>query len=134
MGQTATIKLSDGTNAFSTSVTSNTLTGAAVSKNGRLTLAPGATGRVTVGGVSGKELTVDSASGDLSVAGATTVAGTLHTAKLNIETALAVGTSGQTIDKATGILTSTATSLAASPGPVGGTVSDLPCDVRREGG
>eukprot|EP01046_Picozoa_sp_COSAG06_P071122 COSAG06_NODE_20203_length_804_cov_1.675177_2_plen_184_part_00 len=95
----------------------------ATEDDGRIQINPGAaTGRLTVGPLAGPNVVIDAATANTEIGGTLTVAGRSNLAELGIETGLATGNSLQTIDKATGILTSDSTTLSAFVPGSGSTV------------
>lgn len=117
-GESAKLQWGDSVHNFEMNMLQENLVLSATEDDGRIQINPGsATGRLTVGPLSGPNVVIDTATANTEIGGTLTVSGRSNLAELGIETGLATGNSLQTIDKATGILTSDSTTLTAfSPG------------------
>jgi hypothetical protein len=122
-GENAKLQWGDGVHNFDMNMLQENLVLSATEDDGRIQINPGAaTGRLTVGPLAGPNVVIDAATANTEIGGTLTVAGRSNLAELGIETGLATGNSLQTIDKATGILTSDSTTLSAFVPGSGSTV------------
>ena len=122
-GESAKLQWGDGVHNFEMNMLQENLVLSATEDDGRIQINPGsATGRLTVGPLAGPNVVIDTATANTEIGGTLTVSGRSNLGELGIETGTATGNSLETIDKATGILTSDPTTLAAYVPGSGSTV------------
>eukprot|EP01043_Picozoa_sp_COSAG02_P038836 COSAG02_NODE_3024_length_7521_cov_4.903126_4_plen_1187_part_01 len=122
-GENANLQWGDSVHNFEMNMLQENLVLSATEDDGRIQINPGsATGRLTVGPLSGPNVVIDTATANTEIGGTLTVSGRSNLAELGIETGTATGNSLQTIDKATGIVTSDETTLSAFQPGSGSTV------------
>jgi len=122
-GEEAKLSWNDGTRTFDMAMTGRDLVLSANEDDGRVQITPGTvTGRLTIGpdspaancGVdlnANCEVNIATATANTYIGGDLNVEGKSSLNKLDIESGLATGSTGQTIDKATGIVTSSPSTL-----------------------
>jgi hypothetical protein len=111
---TASIRLSDSTHSFTMSSTAHQLKIEAAGGTGIVQIQPGTTnGKLVIGPSSGARVEVDTATANVDMKANLNVDGTASLNALDVETAVATGSSSgiARIDKATGILTSAPSDL-----------------------
>jgi hypothetical protein len=119
-GQEASVQVGDGTNTFAMTASTRFMRIEAHDADGRLEIKPGATGRLTIGPDAGPNVVIDTATAYTDMDGGLNVEGVSSLNQLDIESGTGTGNSLETIDKATGFLTSDPTELPTFMGSVGG--------------
>jgi hypothetical protein len=106
-GKEPKITFGDGLKSFTMKQLNSALSLSADSTDGTIQINPGSSsGSLTIGPTSGNNVVIDTATANTAIDGTLTVVGKSTLSQLDIETALATGSSNVRIDKATGILTS----------------------------